>query len=355
MDSAGPAHASEAAEKARSPRGPATDGLGGLEIQGQQLAASVALHSKQRQTPPANRNQVMALQRLAGNRAVARSLGTLAPAAALLQRHAPGTELPDKEAQVGEIQHKEQTDPVSAPQATRTKAEEETQKTDAAAQGKAFQKSQKLTPGAMSLAAAQKILQGQFGGTKDIVPGTIEILKDQPACAAKYDEVCIRDGVRRPDGSAWKAGDCAKDDAAAGVQTEGFAWKGVVYVNGKTTLVTATAHEILHNNTAGGYLAKVGATFDEGTTELLARRALKAAGVKVPSVTAYPDQVKFTEKLQKLVGEKVLETAYFSNPDSLITKFEELKGAGTWAAAKAAATALDEKAFKKALEAEKVK
>jgi hypothetical protein len=98
MDSAGPAHASEAAEKSPSPRVVATGGLGGLEIQGQQLAASVALHSKQRQTPPANRNQVMALQRLAGNRAVARSLGTLAPAAALLQRHAPGTELPDKEA-----------------------------------------------------------------------------------------------------------------------------------------------------------------------------------------------------------------------------------------------------------------
>ena len=353
MDSAGPAHASEAAEKSPSPRVVATGGLGGLEIQGQQLAASVALHSKQRQTPPANRNQVMALQRLAGNRAVARSIAPNRQA--LLQRHAEGTELPNKDAQVGEIQAKEQADPISAPQATRTKAEEKSQKGDAKTEGKAFQKSQKLTPGAMSLAAAQKILQGQFGGTKDIVPGTIEILKDQPACAAKYDEVCIRDGVRRPDGSAWKAGDCAKDDAAAGVQTEGFAWKGVVYVNGKTTLVTATAHEILHNNTAGGYLAKVGATFDEGTTELLARRALKAAGVKVPSVTAYPDQVKFTEKLEKLVGEKVLQDAYFSNPDALVTKFEELKGAGTWAALKVHAEALDETAFKKALAAKKVK
>ena len=355
MDSAGPAHASESAEKAHSPQGRATGGLDGLELQDQRLVASVALHSKQLEKPQATQRQVMALQRLAGNRAVARTMATRVLDGAPLQRHAEGTELPDKDAQVGEIQQKEQADPVGAPQATRTKAEEKSQKGDAKAQGKAFQKSQKLTPGAMSLAAAQKILQGQFGGTKDIVPGTIEILADQPACAAKYDEVCIRDGVKRPDGSAWKAGDCAKDDAAAGVLTQGFAWKGVVYVNGKTTLVTATAHEILHNNDAPGFSGKVGETFSEGTTELFARRALKAAGVSVPSVTAYPTQVKFTEKLEALVGEKVLQEAYFSNPDALITKFEELKGAGTWAALKVHAEALDETAFKKALAAKKVK
>jgi hypothetical protein len=355
MDSAGPTHASDAAEKARSPQGRATDGIDGLELQGQQLAASVALHSKQHEKPRTTQRQVVALQRLAGNRAVARTMGAHQREGAVLQRHAEGTELPDKDAQVGEIQQKEQAAPAAAPEATRTKAEEKTQKGEAKTEGRAFQKSQKLTPGAMSLAAAQKILQGQFGGTKDIVPGTIEILADQPACAAKYDEVCIRDGVTRPDGSAWKAGDCAKDDAAAGVQTEGFAWKGVVYVNGKTTLVTATVHEILHNNDAPAFRGKVGETFNEGTTELLARRALKAAGVKVPSVTAYPDQVKFTEKLEKLVGEKVLQDAYFSNPDALVTKFEELKGAGTWASLKTHAEALDETAFKKALAAKKVK
>lgn len=27
-----------------------------------------------------------------------------------------------------------------------------------------------------------------------------------------------------------KMGDCAKDDAAAGVRTQGFVWKGIVYV-----------------------------------------------------------------------------------------------------------------------------
>ncbi len=143
----------------------------------------------------------------------------------------------------------------------------------------------------MSLASAQKILQGSLGGLKTIVPGTIEVLADQAACSRKYDEVCMADGITRPDGSPWAMGDCAKDDIAAGVQTEGFAWKGVVYVNGATTLVTATAHEILHNNADSGFRGKVGETFNEGTTEFLARDALKQVGVKVPSVTAYPEQV----------------------------------------------------------------
>jgi hypothetical protein len=293
----------------------------------------------------------------------------------MVQRHAEGAELPNKGEQVAELQEKEQANPEAelqgqeqeapeaesqepeqaAPEATRTKAEEKAQTGEAKTSGKAFQKQQKLTPGAMSLATAQKVLQGAFGGLKDIVPGTIVILADQPACSAKYDEVTIAAGIKRPDGSAWQMGDCAKDDAAAGVTTEGFAWKGVVYVNGQTTLVTATAHEILHNNVAAGFRSLVGETFNEGTTELLARRALKAVGVKVPSVTAYPDQVKFTERLEKLVGEKVLKDAYFTTPDALVTKFEELKGPNTWAALKLLAEALDEAKFKKALAAKKPK
>lgn len=295
--------------------------------------------------PPMQPNQVRALQRAIGNQTTARMMG------GLVRRHTEGTELPAKEDQVGEIQEKEQ----AAPQATRTKTEEAAQTSEAKKAGSAFQKSQKLTPGAMSLASAQKVLQGAFGGLKTIVPGTIVILADQPACSAKYDEVCMADGIKRPDGSDWQAGDCAKDDAAAGTQTEGFAWKGVVYVNGKTTLVTATAHEILHNNTAAGFRTKVGETFNEGATELLARRALGLAGVAVPTVTAYPDQVKFTLRLQQLVGQDTLSTAYFSGPDSLVTRYEELKGVGTWATLKGFAEALDETQFNAAIGAKKGK
>jgi len=295
--------------------------------------------------PPMQPNQVRSLQRAVGNRT------TSSVMIGLIRRHTEGTELPNKEDQVSEIQEKEQ----ATPAATRTKTEEATQKSDATNAGTAFQKSQKLTPGAMSLASAQKILQGAFGGIKTIVPGSIVILADQPACSAKYDEVCIADGLKHPDGSLWKAGDRAKLDAAAGVTTGGFAWEGIVYVDGKTTVVTATAHEILHNNTAAGFRAAVGETFNEGTTELLARRALGLAGVAVPTVTAYPDQVKFTLRLQQLVDQDVLSNAYFGGADSLITKYEELKGAGTWATLKGFAEALDETHFNAAIKAKKGK
>lgn len=361
MELSGPAHSAESAERARRSEPPVVENQG--LISDQQLVRPAMRTFGGDNRPRSNPQQLMAMQRLAGNGAVARGLAQRRSATALLQRHAEGTELPNKEAQVGEIQEKEQANPVAdqtaapamAPEATRTKAETKSQKKDAKATGKAFQKQQKLSPGAMSLAGAQKVLQGQFGGTKDIVPGTIVMLADQPACSAKYDEVCMAAGVKRSDGSDWAAGDCAKDDAAAGVQTEGFAWQGTVYVNGATTLVTATAHEILHNNTAPAYRGAVGETINEGTTEIFARRALKSAGVKVPSVTAYPDQVRMTEKLEKLVGGATLVNAYFGGPDTLVSKFEELKGAGTWANLKLQAEALDEKKFKKALSARKVK
>lgn len=345
MSSASSTHTSDTTELKRHAAGSAPHGQDAPAEPEALSAASVVQLKRAAGQPPMQPNQVRSLQRVVGNRT------TSSVMSGLIRRHTEGTELPAKEDQVGEIQEKEQ----AAPEATRTKTEEATETADAKKAGSAFQKSQKLTPGAMSLASAQKILQGAFGGLKTIVPGSIVILADQPACSAKYDELCIAEGIKRPDGSDWKAGDCAKDDAAAGVQTEGFAWKGVVYVNGKTTLVTATAHEILHNNTAAGFRAKVGETFNEGSTELLARRALGVAGVAVPTVTAYPDQVKFTLRLQQLVGQDVLANAYFGGADSLITKYEELKGAGTWAVLKGHAEALDEAKFNAALGAKKGK
>ena len=127
---------------------------------------------------------------------------------------------------------------------------------------------------------------------------------------------------------------------ARSVTTEGFQWKGVVYVNGKTTLVTATVHEMLHLNTAADFRAKVGETFNEGTTEYLARKALKASGVTVPATTAYPDQIKLTELLIALVGEDILTKAYFEGVDSLVKAYEA-NGSKTWAELVAAAELLD--------------
>ena len=271
-----------------------------------------------------------------------------------LQRHPVGKELTDKDAQVTEVSEKEKMAPgklggkaILAPEATRTPQVELAEKKAGKEAGKAFTNSQKLTPGAMGLASAEKILQGAYGGIKKIVPGTIVILADQAACSAKYDEVCMADGLEH-NGVPWQAGDCAKDDAAAGVLTEGFAWKGVVYVNGATTLVTATAHEILHNNTEPKFRDVVGETFNEGVTETLARKALRETGVKVPSVTAYPLQVELTKLLIDLVGIDVVEKAYFQDVQELVRMYNR-KGSSTWAKVKQAAEALDTDKVKIAL------
>lgn len=257
--------------------------------------------------------------------------GGAGEAANSVQRHAEGAELPKKDDQVAEIATKENL----APAATRRGDKKKAKKA-----GGEFEETQKLTPGAMSLSAAEKILQGSYGGLKKIVPGTVVVLADQAACSAKYDEVCIADGIARPDGSEWSAGDNAIDDAAAGVTTEGFAWKGVVYVNGKTTIVTATAHEILHNNTEPKFRGKAGETFNEGVTETLARASLKDGGISVPGTTAYPTQVALTKKLIDFVGLDVVKKAYFDDVQKLVDKFLS-KGTGTWANLVSAAEALD--------------
>lgn len=297
--------------------------------------------------PPLKPAVIAGLQRSAGNRAVSRMLAGRGTPTAYLQRHPEGTELPRKDEHVAEIQQK------AAPSKTRSAEDTALQKGAALTEGAGFQGAPVLTRGAMSLASAQKILQGEYGDVKTIVTGTIQILADQPACSAKYDEVCIAAGIQHGD-RLWKAGDCAANDAAMGVQIEGFEFNGIVYVNGKTTLVTATAHEILHSNTAADFRAAVGETFNEGVTETLARKSLTAAGITVPSVTAYPAQIKITDKLKALVSEAVLRTAYFGGSASLIAKYEELKGAGTWAILKAHAEALDEAKVTAAIDAAKI-
>jgi hypothetical protein len=295
---------------------------------------------RQPEDEPAYEGRVHSLQHGLGNAAFARLLtagGGPGVTALGVQRHPLGEELPNKDADVAEIDAKEAAQP---PEATRTAKEETDEKSAATAEGTAFVAKQKLTPGAMSLSAAEKILQGSFGGFKKIVPGTIEILKDQPACSAKYDEICINEGIKRPDGSDWKKGDTAKDDAAKGVTTEGFAWKGVVYINGKTTLVTATAHEILHNNTEPKFRNKAGETFNEGVTETLARKALTDAGITVPATTAYPTQVELTKKLTDLVGLDCVQKAYFGDVEGLVTAYETATGK-KWDDLKTVAEALD--------------
>jgi hypothetical protein len=251
--------------------------------------------------------------------------------------------LADADAQASEIGVKENT----APPATRTAAEETAETGAATKAGADFLASQAVSQGAMSLAGAQKILQGSYGGIKSIVPGTIVVLANQAACSAMYDKVCAAAGIFSPfppaDGSAtpiWQAGDRARIDERDGIIIEGFAWEGVTYVNGESTLVTVTAHEVLHNNTGPDFRATAGETFNEGVTETLARAACEAAGIPVPHITAYPTQIALTQKLIDFVGMNVVQQAYFGNVQTLVDAYTSI-ASGTWVSLKGAAEALD--------------
>ena len=144
---------------------------------------------------PLSTGGVLGLQRATGNRTVSRMIARrVAASSRLIRRHPEGTELPEKAADVAEIEAKAQpaiAEEQALPADTRSPIEAMAQKGEAIQAGAAFQGAPALTRGAMSLASAQKILQGQFGDVATIVGGTIMILADQAACSAKYNEVCI--------------------------------------------------------------------------------------------------------------------------------------------------------------------
>jgi len=180
------------------------------------------------------------------------------------------------------------------------------------------------TPQAMDLSTAQKLLQSSYGTVHTVLPGNIVLLAGQPPLWDKYDEINL--GRRNPhnNNQPWK-----KTDAKTYLPgLQGFAEKGTVYVNQQTPLTTATAHEMLHNNTASDFRAAVGETINEGATEYLAKKALTEAGVPLGTAVAYPTQVGIVEKLVNLVGERTLITSYFNGANTLIRAYELIHGSG---------------------------
>jgi hypothetical protein len=171
------------------------------------------------------------------------------------------------------------------------------------------------------------------------VPGNIVVLNDNAAILAKYDEVCIADNITNPrTGVTWVAGDAAITNPFG---LNGFAWKGTVYINRMTTSPTTTVHEMLHLNTATGFRAAVGETINEGATQYLAIKALRAANVTLPASLPYAQETELTGKLVDLVGENTLIQAYFNGANTLIAKVDQELGTGKWAAFKALADARD--------------
>jgi hypothetical protein len=190
------------------------------------------------------------------------------------------------------------------------------------------------TPKAMDLAKAKEVLTKSYGSTKTIVPGNIVLLADRAATWKKYDEVTK--GRKNPHTNApWVDGDAQKYIPGL----DGFADKGTVYVNQTTTLATATAHEMLHNNTAAGFRAAVGETINEGSTEYLALKALKESSIPLSTGVAYPNEVAFVTKLIGLVTEATLISAYFGGANTLIDAFDKKQGTGKFASMKTYAEA----------------
>jgi hypothetical protein len=324
-----------------------------------ELAAAVAAPPPQLHTGGLSAATVLELQRTGGNQAVGR----------LLQRHPAGAALTDKDEQVAHIQQAQTQGPSAAalaepaaaaapeeaepalPEAKRSMLESAWEKTAAVAVGGGWgllAEARRVLPGlstqAMGLSTAQTILQGRFGDFKKIVPGTIVILADQAAIWAKYDEVCIADNLTNPDtGAKWKQGDAEAGDKAANVETDGFAWKGVVYVRSERSPVDTTAHEMLHLNAAADFRGTVGEAFNEGATEHLAREACASAAIRIPKAeeNSYATEVAMTRKLAALIGEDVLIDAYFNGGPKLVTAYEAKKGNGTFGTLKGYADAKD--------------
>lgn len=182
-------------------------------------------------------------------------------------------------------------------------------------------KPQKISPGAVGLAAAGAILRRSYSRVRKISPGTVVILGSQQACANRFDAACIAAGVTRPDGTPWQSGDCDRDDAETAVQTQGFVWDGVVYVCAESMIVPTTQHEMLHTNAASGFQAKVGGVLNEGISELLTLQSLRQVGIRMPGATTYPLEVRIASLLAAKLGIDVIKRAYFEDVDVLVKAY----------------------------------
>lgn len=179
---------------------------------------------------------------------------------------------------------------------------------------------------AMTLATAESALTRSFGRIRRIVPVPVTIL-DHAGILRAYDDDCIRRGVLYTDPRTGATRPWRRGDADPGI--EGFALvdSSRIYVQSDTVLPTATAHELLHANTARDFRGAVGEAINEGTTEHLAIKALTAAGLPTEGPTgarAYPDQVTAVQQLIRVVGEDTLTEAYFGGAATLVSAYEAL-------------------------------
>lgn len=167
--------------------------------------------------------------------------------------------------------------------------------------------------------ASLKVLNDAFGTYKTCVKGDVRLL-DQAAFQVAYDAIY---------GATKYAWDPYVKNGPGNL--EGFAYKGVNYINKDCTSIDTVPHEMLHNNAAADWKGTVGSEFNEGTTEYLTIKAVTKAG-KVPS-HSYPSQEACVKELiAQGLSEDTLMTAYFKgDAANLICKWADTNCTDTWA------------------------
>jgi hypothetical protein len=129
-------------------------------------------------------------------------------------------------------------------------------------------------------------------------------------------------------------GDWDKNVKPVDGNLEGFAYKGVNYINKDLQSVDVVPHEMLHNNEAPSWYGFAGEELNEGVTEYLTIKAVKAA--KYKPTHSYPDQERVVRELVKVTSEDLLMKAYFKGQTAKLKTEMESKCRGTWAQFKAA-------------------
>ena len=227
-----------------------------------------------------SRGQVLALQRTVGNAAV-RSF--LAPKGPAIQREG-ATATPEAEPTTeSETEEGVNGEPQLAPETKKDAPE--------------HPPPPKLK---LDLASGEAVLTGAYGKVKKIVPGKIEVL-DPATFQAAYDKIY---GTTQ-----WSWDKYVKPTYGS---LNGFADKGVNYINKGSAGLHTVVHEMLHNNTdVAGFREFVGSRFDEGATEVLTQEA--CAKVSEPAPVTYPGESPVVRELLKAgLPLNDLIDAYFS-------------------------------------------
>lgn len=144
------------------------------------------------------------------------------------------------------------------------------------------------------------------------------------------DEAGIQKAWDKIYGKGTYDGTCAGCTEADG-PLEGFQYKNRIYINTDTQAIDTVPHEMLHTAEHGEVIDQMGENCNEGFTEYLTQKAVRAFGYHPSS--SYPGELAATRSLAALVGEGAIESAYFDGKvRALKRKVDKAKGSGTFRA-----------------------